>query len=380
MNTNRCRFYNSKIRYILLLLGVILASISILKGIANGLLGQPIDFMHQQFRDICYNRDASGIPQFPSTMLLIFLLGLFSYRTAQVIWLILQFFFTGALIFFFRGTFFKKWNRVDYLIMILLMISGAPWRTNLSNLQYTLCSFTFYMCGIWLLENGGGGMKGDIAAGIAFSFSFFKIQLIVPLMAVLLYKRKWIPFAVMVTSQIIALIAACLWFGDFWMLTFAKISDILSLNSGASGYIDFGVIFRSAYLKYAATLLCIVLIIVISWKLKKTQCINEELKYHMYFSWLLLCSLVIFYHRSYDYFMCIIPLAFMIEAWCTCKNQLNFTLLLLCLVSVIFMNIGVTLNEFTSVIVIRWSYYAMLIGLTTKVIMILMKEETSSVE
>lgn len=159
MNMRISRTSYFKIRYILLFLGIILASISILKGIANGLSGQPIDFMHQQFRDICYNHDASGIPQFPSTMLLIFILGLFSYRTAQFIWLILQFVFTGALIFFFRGTFFKKWDKIDFLIIILLMIAGAPWRTNLSNLQYTLCSFSFYMYGVWLLENGGGARK-----------------------------------------------------------------------------------------------------------------------------------------------------------------------------------------------------------------------------
>lgn len=204
--------------------------------------------------------------------------------------------------------------------------------------------------------------------------------MIVPLLAVLLYKRKWIPFVAMVVSQLIALTAAWIWFGDFWMLTFDKINDILSLNSGASGYIDFGVIFKNTFIKYSMTLSCIILILVFSWKLKNVYCMNEELKYHMYFSWLLLASLVIFYHRGYDYFMCIIPLAYMIEAWSICKNRLNSILLLLCLVSVVAMNIGVTVNEPVAIIVIRCSYYAMLIGLTIKAVMMFKMEEISSVE
>lgn len=353
---------NKITKYGLLVCLTVLAIISVFKGIVNGLDGQRIDFLHKEFRQILFNHDCSQIVQFPSTMLFIYPLGLLSYRAAQIVWVILQFVFSIVIFYFTKKVFFDSWKKEDYLYLILLTVAGAPWRTNLSNLQYSLCAFAFFMVGLWLIE-----VDKEIWAGIAFSMSFFKVQLIVPLLAVLIYKRKWKPFVILIITQLFSFIFSLYWFKDFYAITFSKLDAIFAFNDGASKFIDFSVIFDNKVIQYGMTLSVIVVILYVSWKLKQIERSAEPRIYTLYFVWLLLWALVMFYHRIYDYFMCSISISYLVDEWKEKRDKWTDLLLVCAILTVTAMNFGVTVNEILAIRSLRFLYYALLVGVTIKI-------------
>ena len=101
----------------------VLAVVSFLKGIQNGLTN-PVDFLWSDFRDAIYQKQYYG-PQFPFTFWMMFPFGLLPEMYARVVWIICNLVFTVIIAWTLKKTFLKELPDIDYTILILIMISGG---------------------------------------------------------------------------------------------------------------------------------------------------------------------------------------------------------------------------------------------------------------
>ncbi len=238
--------------------------------------------------------DAIGAPQkmeanqFPSLLVLLFPLCLFPWGTAKVLWLFLNLCFSLGIAILLKKTFFNDWSPHAFCALALLMVAGTPWRNQLGVGQHTLFAFFFFLLAVYLEDN-------PVWSGLALAVSYFKYTLTAPLALYFLYKRKWKAFSISVAVHIILNLLMSVYTG---IPIFAYIIKPLRVSSRLSGEgsIDIGALTGGAgYWVFICLGLALVLLF-LAFRLPKG--FERE-----YFSLLLLMSLVLTYHRSYDFFV-----------------------------------------------------------------------------
>ena len=345
------RVYNKK-RVIVAVL-TIMAFISIWKGCVNG-LGNPVDFLYNNFKDALNRKPYSG-PQFPSTFLFVFWLGLFSYGEAKIIWLICNLVFTVILIFCMRKTFFACMDRIDFTILILIMISGAPWRTNLSNGQYTLCAAAFFILA-WYLS----GIGKPYLSGFMLSLSIFKYQLTVPLILLFLYRRKYREIVSMCLVQIVAFIISLIWWqGDVYNLTLGQLKMCMT-DLADQGYVDIGAFIHNGWISIGIAFVIMLSILIILIRASWLSC-AQDIEDIYIFSFLLMIALCIVYHRMYDFFLLIVPLEICRRENIKVHSLMSKIMFGVCLIMVAMSFWGITAMPWISTQIVRLSFYAIIV-------------------
>lgn len=234
--------------------------------------------------------------QFPSLLMLLFPMTLFSAPAARVIWLLLNLFFTAGIIYLLRKTFFEKAPTFEYAIIILLMLAGTPYRNQIGVGQHTLFAFFFFMLAVYLEKNKPAGPAGVNTGLTAFCLfiSYFKYTLTAPLALFFIYKKRYAEFAASVAGHIVFTGVAAVWLKkSFLYMITAPLSVASALTS--EGGLDIGV-FLTGKAFYAVGAVIAVVLVVLAVKM-------PEGREYLLFPVLLLWACIMTYHRTYDLFV-----------------------------------------------------------------------------
>ena len=228
--------------------------------------------------------------QFPSLLYILSPLTLLPYRTSVVVWLFLNVFFTFGIVILFRKTFFKDVSDFCFAISVLLMMAGTPYRNQLGVGQHTLFAFAAFLFAVYLSDKGN-----FLWAGLMLSVSYFKYTLTVPLCLYFVYKRRWKELFVSVLPHLLctAFCAIVLKKSPVYLiLAPLKVSMALS----GEGSLDVGAITGGGMTSLIITAVLMGVLVIASFVLKPRQ--DSQ-----FFALTIFVSLVITYHRSYDYFV-----------------------------------------------------------------------------
>lgn len=245
--------------------------------------------------------DANGIKQkmeanqFPSLLMLLFPYAFISPLLARYAWIVSNILFTIGIIWLLRKTFLKNLAHFEFILCMFLMLAGTPYRNQLGVGQHTLFAFFFFLLAVWLDELQPKGNR--VVVTLCMFVSYFKYTLTAPLTLYLLYRKRYREFAASVAAHIVLTFAAAAWLKKdvvYMIVAPLKVSSALS----AEGSIDLGAIFNGSILYVVFGAVIAVVLMVITFRMP-----NDDKD--LLFSVLLLWSLVLTYHRSYDYFVLI---------------------------------------------------------------------------
>ncbi len=244
---------------------------------------------YQSFRD-------KGIPQkmeanqFPSLLMLLFPLTVFPFETAKALWLILNLLFALGSAFLLRKTFFKNTDRDIFLWLMLLTAAGTPFRNQLGVGQHTLFSLFFFMLALYLSEK-----SLTIPSGLALSISYFKYTLTAPLALYFLYKRRFREFFISLVPHILGTFVGARILGTSFIDMIREPLMVSSALAG-EGSIDIGALSGGSSLSLLFTGVIMAGCLIAAFMLPE----NRD---RFYFSLLVLLSLIMTYHRTYDFFV-----------------------------------------------------------------------------
>ena len=234
--------------------------------------------------------------QFPSLLMLLAPMTVFAPQTAKVVWCVLNLLFTAGIIFLLRKTFFAKTDAFDYCAAVLLMIAGTPFRNQLGVGQHTLFAFFFFMLAVYL-----DGSQPDclspgrsIAVSLCLFVSYFKYTLTAPLALYFLYRKRYKEIALSVLGHVILTEIASIWLGKSFIYMIKAPLGVASALA-AEGGIDLGVLFGGTA-SYVVAFVIAVILTAVAVRLHAGQ---EKLL----FAVLILWSLILTYHRTYDFFV-----------------------------------------------------------------------------
>ncbi len=312
--------HNGKIRFAVYIILTILAVLSVMQGAKNALyysqdlqydaalalrcginpyeesleptgaldLGPTAEY-YESFRE-------KGIPQkmeanqFPSLLMLLFPLTFFPFETAKALWLFLNLIFAVASAILLRKTFFKEADRDLFIWLMLITVAGTPFRNQIGVGQHSLFSVFFFLLSVFLSEKGL-----TIPSALALSVSYFKYTLTAPLALYFIYKKKYKEFIISLLPHILGTFVGAKMLGSGFMDMIKQPLLVSSALSG-EGSIDVGAIFKGGNGTIALTALIMVFCLLLS--LFLPEGLDREL-----ISLLAGLSLVMTYHRIYDFFV-----------------------------------------------------------------------------
>ncbi|MCR5302883.1 MAG: hypothetical protein K6E49_10645 [Lachnospiraceae bacterium] len=230
--------------------------------------------------------------QFPSLLMLLYPMTLFNAGTAKVLWCILNLLFTAGIILTLDATFFEKVLPYDRVIIYLLMIAGTPYRNQLGVGQHTLFAFFFFMLAVYIEKKKG--RAGTVPVALCLFVSYFKYTLTAPLALYFVYKKRYAPLVISVAAHMVLTVVSAFMLKKsvIYVIT-APIRVASALTS--EGGIDLGVIIGGTA-GYAVAFVIAILLLLISVRLPGG---ND----HMLVPVLVLSSLILTYHRTYDFFV-----------------------------------------------------------------------------
>ena len=245
--------------------------------------------------------------QFPSLLWLLYPMTFFSAANAKIVWTVCNLLFAVGFLWGLRKTFLEKISARGFAWCCLIFAAGTPFRNCLALGQHTLFALFFFIVAVWAAEKGYA-----VAAGILLSISYFKYTLIVPLVLYFIYKR-WIKQLLISVVPHILLTLFSMWWLDkslgYLILQPLKIATWLT----DEGTIDLGKLFGNGTGILAVEMvvgLLFAIMILFTGKNRDEKVISV----------LTLMSLIITYHRFYDFVVLIIPLSL---AWNMKKTNLS---------------------------------------------------------
>lgn len=253
--------------------------------------------------------------QFPSLLMLLFPYTLLPPLAARYAWIVSNLIFTALMCLMLRKTFFSGLSNRMQITLYLLMLAGTPWRNQIGVGQHTIFSFLFFLLGVYLSER-----KKPVLSALCLFVGWFKYTLTVPLALYLVYKRRWKELILSVIPHVILTAVAAFMVHDSVINMILKPLKVASVLSG-EGSMDIGALLGGGSF---AMLLTVVLLA----GLFAAVCFMPEGHDLTVITCLLLWSLIITYHRSYDYFVLILPFAWLVSMyerkertavyWCGC--------------------------------------------------------------
>lgn len=311
---------NRFLRTALFIVFILLASVSVVQGVRNALLFSQ-DFQYDAAlalrcginpyeeslhptgaletgatADFYVFFEERGIPQkmeanqFPSLLMLLFPMTFPPYGISRVLWLFLNLLFTALSVFLLRKTFLKEMDRDTFILLMLLMIAGTPWRNQIGVGQHTLFSLFFFLLAVYLSEKDHW-----VGAGLALAVSYFKYTLTAPLAVYFIYKKRYREFALSLVPHILGTFAAAVMLKSSFIDMIKEPLEVSKALAG-EGSIDIGALSGGASWSLMAAgaimLGCAIMAFIL-----------PEGYDGRFFSLLLLLSLVMTYHRSYDFFV-----------------------------------------------------------------------------
>ncbi|MBQ3786301.1 MAG: DUF2029 domain-containing protein, partial [Lachnospiraceae bacterium] len=187
--------------------------------------------------------------QFPSLLWILYPYTLLPPLAARYAWLISNLIFTAVLAWLFYRLFFKPGLRDEFIIVILAMISGMPWRNHIGVGQHTIFALTFFLLSVTLCKSAKdntGGRKWLLFFLSAFclAVSFFKYTLTAPLALYYVYKRRYDILALAVLPHVLLTAFSAVWLNDSFINMIKKPLEVASWLAGG-GSLDIGAVIGS---------------------------------------------------------------------------------------------------------------------------------------
>ncbi len=239
--------------------------------------------------------------QFPSLLMLLLPYTLLPPLAARYAWLASNLLFTAGIIWLVKKTFLKQMKRETFTLLMLLMLAGTPYRNQLGVGQHTLFSFFFFLLAVYFSERE----KGEIPMVVSLILCYFKYTLTVPLALYFIYKRRFKELAASILVHVGLTFAAAWWldatFFDM-LLEPLKVSSVLVSEGG----LDFGALFSGS--GFSFVLAGIVMLLLFCMMLLLPQGSDG-----LVIGLLTLWSLIVTYHRTYDFFVLVLVAALFYE-------------------------------------------------------------------
>ena len=321
-----CRLYDNRVvRWALIVVLSVIAAISVRQGVANALEFSQ-DFQWDAAKALSMRLDpyelslnpeqVSAYPeleafyrmftdrglkqqmeanQFPSLLMFLYPLTLLGPQTAKTVWVILNLLFTAGIIILLRKTFFEHSDAFGYAVITLIMLAGTPYRNQLGVGQHTLFAFFFFMLAVFFDKRACARCAGanSTLISVCLAVSYFKYTLTAPLALYFVYKKRYKELAASVAVHIVMTLGAAIWLQKsvIYMIT-APLRVASALT--AEGGIDLGVLLGKG--SFAVAFAVAVFLTVMTVRL-------PEGKEELLFGVLILWSLILTYHRTYDFFV-----------------------------------------------------------------------------
>ena len=325
---------------VLYLLMALMAIVSIYEGIANGLVwsqdfqydaatalrsgydpyDMSLSFDEESLPDVpCLKGfyeyyDGLGTPQrmeanqFPSLLYILVPYTLMPYNAARVMWVMTNIICTAVIIWLLKKTFMVQVDERLYPVFMMLMLAGTPWRNQMGVGQHTLFAVAFFLLAVFVAEGGKQEEQeetkpalitpGDVAAGLLLSLSYLKYTVTAPLALYFIYKRKWKAFLISLVPHILLTGVAAAVLKKPYTDMIIKPLKVASALAG-EGSIDIGALTKGSPAGLFVTATVMLFLLGMAFLMPKG---NDEL----FISLAALLSLVMTYHRTYDFFIMII--------------------------------------------------------------------------
>ena len=243
--------------------------------------------------------------QFPSLLWLLFPFTLLGPLTARYAWLASNLILTALMLFLVYKTAFKGKEAEGFLLMALVMISGTPYRNQLGVGQHSVFSLAFFLLSV--VFSGLSFQKKGVQKRIFTLFSilflgvaFFKYTLTAPLTLYYVYKRRIHIPVMAAAAHVVLTFFSAFWLGDSFINMIKKPLQVAAWLT-SEGSFDIGAVLGALFpggasFSMAVMVLCMVLLLVY------VLCMPEGFDIEL-LTVLALWSMVITYHRIYDYFV-----------------------------------------------------------------------------
>lgn len=233
--------------------------------------------------------------QFPSLLYLLAPMTVFPPDTARVVWIVLNLMFTAGIVFLLKKTFFEDSDAFMFAVIMLVMIAGTPYRNQLGVGQHTLFSFFFFMLAVYADRKlKKDDIRGTVAISGCLAVSYFKYTLTAPLTLYFIYRKRYKEIAISAAVHVILTGVASASLGKSFIYMIKAPLEVASVLS-AEGGIDLGVYLSSPFSYIAALAVGIVLL----WMSLRFPENNDNVLFPVLILW----SLVLTYHRTYDFFV-----------------------------------------------------------------------------
>ena len=238
--------------------------------------------------------------QFPSLLYILTPYALMPYIPARILWLITNLLCTGVIIGLLRNTFMSRVDERLYPVFMMLMLAGTPWRNQLGVGQHTLFAVACFILAVTVAENGREekSAAGTVAAGLLLSLSYLKYTVTAPLALYFIYRRRWKEFVISLVPHAVLTGVAAFILKEPYTDMLTKPLAVASALTG-EGSIDVGVLTGGAAWSTGITAAVMLFILALALMMPEG---NDEL----FISTAALLSLVMTYHRTYDFFIMII--------------------------------------------------------------------------
>ncbi|MBQ1880492.1 MAG: DUF2029 domain-containing protein [Lachnospiraceae bacterium] len=238
--------------------------------------------------------------QFPSLLYILTPYALMPYIPARILWLITNLLCTGVIIGLLRNTFMSRVDERLYPVFMMLMLAGTPWRNQLGVGQHTLFAVACFILAVTVAENGREekSAAGTVAAGLLLSLSYLKYTVTAPLALYFIYRRRWKEFVISLVPHAVLTGVAAFILKEPYTDMLTKPLAVASALTG-EGSIDVGALTGGASWSTAITGVIMLFILALAILMPEG---NDEL----FISTAALLSLVMTYHRTYDFFIMII--------------------------------------------------------------------------
>lgn len=244
------------------------------------------------------------VPNYPvSGLILLWPYAIWNWQTAKILWLILNLIFTVLIILSVARFLPPDKRGTNLIILSAMFIAGTAWRNCIGNGQQSLFAMAFFMLTFIMID------RSTMGSGLSLALSWLKYSITLPLSLFLCKSKKGlIAILTAVTIHIILTIFASVWTG-------ASPIDLLMgpvrlfLKENETGNINISAIlavsgFHSSYL---SAIISLAVMGITYFSIRKD---NDSLSC---LSTLAVTSMVVCYHRGYDFIVLILPLAYMLR-------------------------------------------------------------------
>lgn len=233
--------------------------------------------------------------QFPSLLMLLLPFVYLKPLTARYVWIVCNIIFTALIIWLLRKTFLSNVDSYWFYVLSLLMIAGTPYRNQIGVGQHTLFAFCFFLIAVYFSEYCE--KRSTAITAFALFVCYFKYTLTVPLVLYFIYKKRYKEIAFSVIPHIILTGVGAWWLKDSFINMIIKPLKVSS-SLAAEGGLDISALLNGSPLAYLVALIIMAGLFIMAIKLPAGY--DASLM-----AVLVLWSLIITYHRTYDFFVMI---------------------------------------------------------------------------